>query len=229
MACICARPRRGAQVLRREARLPRAHGREERRLSLATVQHPDQPSFQLGSSSRGRPCTTRNGGSQALREVVAKGAMPPLLCSCCSYSAALPTIACACAEWSSRKSRWSGSATWTQGFAIRRERMEDGGSAQGGVSDAFERGPLHRSVTENRCSCSDGIGGLRGAQACRRMFGSKVARSRFLRGFPRSGEARRGGGCERSRARWTIASLWTCSRSRSKRSVEEGDTIARRG
>jgi catechol 2,3-dioxygenase-like lactoylglutathione lyase family enzyme len=43
-----------------------------------TVQHPDQPSFQLGLFKPGPP-THDAGTAQALAEVVAKGAMPPLV------------------------------------------------------------------------------------------------------------------------------------------------------
>jgi catechol 2,3-dioxygenase-like lactoylglutathione lyase family enzyme len=43
-----------------------------------TVQHPDQPSFQLGLFKPGPP-TQDEGTAQAVREVVAKGAMPPLV------------------------------------------------------------------------------------------------------------------------------------------------------
>src|SRR6202789_4506063 len=43
-----------------------------------TVQHPDQPSFQLGLFTPG-PRTLDAGPAQALREIVAKGAMPPLV------------------------------------------------------------------------------------------------------------------------------------------------------
>ena len=43
-----------------------------------TVQHPDQPSFQLGLFSPGPPVHDA-ATAQTLREVVAKGAMPPLL------------------------------------------------------------------------------------------------------------------------------------------------------
>ncbi len=45
-----------------------------------TVQHPDQPSFQLGLFSPEQP-TLDAGTVQALREVVAKGGMPPLILS----------------------------------------------------------------------------------------------------------------------------------------------------
>ncbi|AKF05910.1 VOC family protein [Sandaracinus amylolyticus] len=43
-----------------------------------TVQHPDQPSFQLGLFVPGPP-TVDEATAQTLREAVAKGAMPPLV------------------------------------------------------------------------------------------------------------------------------------------------------
>ena len=43
-----------------------------------TVQHPDQPSFQLGLSVPGPPVLDA-ATAQAVREIVAKGAMPPLV------------------------------------------------------------------------------------------------------------------------------------------------------
>lgn len=43
-----------------------------------TVQHPDQPSFQLGLSVPESPMLDA-GSAQALRALVAKGAMPPLV------------------------------------------------------------------------------------------------------------------------------------------------------
>jgi catechol 2,3-dioxygenase-like lactoylglutathione lyase family enzyme len=43
-----------------------------------TVQHPEQPSFQLGLFTPGSPMLD-TGTAQAVREVVAKGAMPPLV------------------------------------------------------------------------------------------------------------------------------------------------------
>ncbi|MBO6939747.1 MAG: VOC family protein [Deltaproteobacteria bacterium] len=43
-----------------------------------TVQHPDQPSFQLGLFVPGPP-TQDEATAQTLREVLAKGAMPPLV------------------------------------------------------------------------------------------------------------------------------------------------------
>lgn len=45
-----------------------------------TVQHPDQPSFQLGLYVPGPPVHDA-ATAQTLREVVAKGAMPPLVLS----------------------------------------------------------------------------------------------------------------------------------------------------
>ena len=43
-----------------------------------TVQHPDQPSFQLGLFTPGPPVLD-DATARTLREVVAKGAMPPLV------------------------------------------------------------------------------------------------------------------------------------------------------
>jgi catechol 2,3-dioxygenase-like lactoylglutathione lyase family enzyme len=43
-----------------------------------TVQHPDQPSFQLGLF-KAAPPTMDEATAQTVREVVAKGAMPPLI------------------------------------------------------------------------------------------------------------------------------------------------------
>ena len=43
-----------------------------------TVQHPDQPSFQLGLFAPGSPMLDA-GTAQSLCEIVAKGAMPPLV------------------------------------------------------------------------------------------------------------------------------------------------------
>jgi catechol 2,3-dioxygenase-like lactoylglutathione lyase family enzyme len=45
-----------------------------------TVQHPDQPSFQLGLFSPQAP-TLDEGTARTVREIVAKGAMPPLVLS----------------------------------------------------------------------------------------------------------------------------------------------------
>lgn len=43
-----------------------------------TVQHPDQPSFELGLFEPGPP-TIDPASAQALKEILAKGAMPPLV------------------------------------------------------------------------------------------------------------------------------------------------------
>ena len=43
-----------------------------------TIQHPDQPSFQLGLFAPESP-TLDAGTAEAVREIVAKGAMPPLV------------------------------------------------------------------------------------------------------------------------------------------------------
>jgi len=43
-----------------------------------TVQHPDQPSFQLGLFKPGPP-TIDEATAQSVREILAKGAMPPLV------------------------------------------------------------------------------------------------------------------------------------------------------
>jgi catechol 2,3-dioxygenase-like lactoylglutathione lyase family enzyme len=43
-----------------------------------TVQHPEQPSFQLGLFTPGPPTIDKD-TAQLLREIVAKGAMPPLV------------------------------------------------------------------------------------------------------------------------------------------------------
>ncbi len=43
-----------------------------------TVQHPEQPSFQLGLFAP-QPPTVDEASAQVLREIVAKGAMPPLV------------------------------------------------------------------------------------------------------------------------------------------------------
>jgi catechol 2,3-dioxygenase-like lactoylglutathione lyase family enzyme len=45
-----------------------------------TVQHPDQPSFQLGLFAP-KPPTLDEATAQTVREIVAKGAMPPLVLS----------------------------------------------------------------------------------------------------------------------------------------------------
>ncbi len=52
-----------------------------------TVQHPDQPSFQLGLFVPGPPMLDA-GTAQVARELVAKGAMPPLVLSVADCRAA---------------------------------------------------------------------------------------------------------------------------------------------
>lgn len=52
-----------------------------------TVQHPDQPSFQLGLFAPGLPVLDA-GTAQTLRTIVAKGAMPPLVLSVADCRAA---------------------------------------------------------------------------------------------------------------------------------------------
>src|SRR5688500_2419894 len=75
-----------------------------------TVQHPDQPSFQLGLFAPQAPMVDA-ATAQTLREIVAKGAMPP---SCWSSTTATPpTRGCARTGWRSRRSRWHGSVVWT--------------------------------------------------------------------------------------------------------------------
>ena len=83
-----------------------------------TVQHPDQPSFQLGLFTPGPPVLDA-ATAQTLRAIVAKGAMPPLVLS--STTAAPPTTGCAPAAWSSRRSPWTATAPWTPASATRRE------------------------------------------------------------------------------------------------------------
>lgn len=52
-----------------------------------TVQHPDQPSFQLGLFAPGPPVLDA-ATAKALRELVAKGAMPPLVLTVANCRAA---------------------------------------------------------------------------------------------------------------------------------------------
>ena len=73
-----------------------------------TVQHPDQPSFQLGLFTPESPMLDA-ATAQTLREIVAKGAMAP------------PMIGCTQVGWNSYRSRWRASAASTPGSAIRRE------------------------------------------------------------------------------------------------------------
>jgi len=59
-----------------------------------TVQHPDQPSFELGLFKPESPVLDA-GSVQALREIVAKGAMPPLVLTVADCRAT-------CEQWRAR-------------------------------------------------------------------------------------------------------------------------------
>lgn len=63
-----------------------------------TVQHPDQPSLQLGLFTP-QPPTVDEGTAQTLREVVAKGAMPPLVLSVHDCRAAYDRMSAAGVEF----------------------------------------------------------------------------------------------------------------------------------
>ena len=81
-----------------------------------TVQHPAQHGFQLGLFLPGPPIHDA-ATAQALREAVAKGAMPPLVLA---RTIAAPRMhACATPALSSLRSRWRATARWTRGSAIR--------------------------------------------------------------------------------------------------------------
>ena len=79
-----------------------------------TVQHPDQPSFQLGLFTP-QPPMLDAATAQTLREIVAKGAMPPLVLDRRRLPRRLRPDARA-AAWSSRRSRWTATAAWTPSF-----------------------------------------------------------------------------------------------------------------
>ena len=83
-----------------------------------TVQHPDQPSFQLGLFVPGPPVLDA-ATAQTLQAVVAKGAMPPLVLVVDDCRAVVRADARARA-WSSRRSRWSATAAWMPASATRR-------------------------------------------------------------------------------------------------------------
>src|SRR5713226_6319502 len=63
-----------------------------------TVQHPDQPSFQLGLFAP-QPPSVDEATAQTLREVVAKGAMPPLVLSVDDCRAAYDRLGAAGVEF----------------------------------------------------------------------------------------------------------------------------------
>lgn len=62
-----------------------------------TVQHPDQPSFQLGLFAPGPPVVDA-GTARTLRQLVAKGAMPPLVLTVADCRAAYERIRAAGVE-----------------------------------------------------------------------------------------------------------------------------------
>lgn len=84
-----------------------------------TVQHPDQPSFQLGLFLPGPPVLDA-ATAQNVRAIVAKGAMPPLVLIVDNCRAAYDP-GCAPAAWSSRRSPRTATAAWTRASATRRE------------------------------------------------------------------------------------------------------------
>uniref|UniRef100_UPI000D3AAE27 VOC family protein n=1 Tax=unclassified Variovorax TaxID=663243 RepID=UPI000D3AAE27 len=63
-----------------------------------TVQHPEQPSFQLGLFTPGPPAVDA-ATAQALRALVAKGAMPPLVLEVADCRAAYATMRAAGVEF----------------------------------------------------------------------------------------------------------------------------------
>jgi len=63
-----------------------------------TVQHPDQPSFQLGLFKPAPP-TLDEGSAQAVQELLAKGAMPPLVLAVADCRAAHARMAAAGVEF----------------------------------------------------------------------------------------------------------------------------------
>ena len=83
-----------------------------------TVQHPDQPSFQLGLFAP-RPPTIDAATAQTLHAIVAKGAMPPLVLGVDDCRAAYEQMRGA--AWSSRRSPSTATAPWTPVSATRRE------------------------------------------------------------------------------------------------------------
>ena len=83
-----------------------------------TVQHPDQPSFQLGLFTPGPPVLDA-ATAQTLREIVAKGAMPPLVLSRRRLPRRLRPDARARGGVHAG-ARGRATAPWTPAFAIRR-------------------------------------------------------------------------------------------------------------
>ena len=82
-----------------------------------TVQHPEQPSLQLGLFRPQAPVLDE-ATAQSARELVAKGAMPPLVLTVDDCRGAYDRMLAG--EWSSRRSRSTASAASTRAFATRR-------------------------------------------------------------------------------------------------------------
>ena len=83
-----------------------------------TVQHPEQPSFQLGLF-KPQPPTVDDRTAGAIEEIVAKGAMPPLVFIVDDCRATYEQLRRAGS--SSRRSRWSATAALTPASVIRPE------------------------------------------------------------------------------------------------------------
>ena len=81
-----------------------------------TVQHPEQPSFQLGLFRPGPPVHDE-ATAQILRAMVAKGAMPPLVLAVADCRASYARLQAL--GWSSRRSRSSAMAASMRGSGIR--------------------------------------------------------------------------------------------------------------
>ena len=81
-----------------------------------TVQHPDQPGFQLGLFRPGPPIH-----DEASRKLCARWwPKVPCLRWCSMWRTAARTMPdCGTWAWSSHRSPWTGTATWTQAFATR--------------------------------------------------------------------------------------------------------------
>ena len=82
-----------------------------------TVQHPDQPSFQLGLFTPGPPALDAETRNRCVRS------WPKARCHLSSWpwtTAAPPTRGCTPAGWSSHRSPSTATAAWTQAFVIRR-------------------------------------------------------------------------------------------------------------
>ena len=105
-----------------------------------TVQHPDQPSFQLGLFAPGPPVLDA-ATAQAVRAIVAKGAMPPLVLSVDDCRAAYDRMLARGVEFTQRAHR----SLWHRGCGLSRpvgQRLEDDSGAPlkagGGLRDEEE-------------------------------------------------------------------------------------------